>query len=280
MHDLVPQPTLRDHEREVTLLFADLRDFSALAGSLEADPLFCELLSHVMDCLTDAVVAHNGFVIDYYGDGLVAMWNAPADQSQHAELACHAGLEMLDTLPAVGAEWCRLIHAELRLGIGVHTGAVQVGNAGSTQRVKYGARGPSVHLASRVEAATKELRVPLLATRTTVERLPHTLTAHRVCRAQMPGICQPIDLYTVATRQGDASRSAAWQAYDRALSQFEQGRYQEAADILASLDVSDAAIPSKFLLGRAHCELGRNLRRRSSDKPAAQPDGVIALSMK
>jgi adenylate cyclase len=280
MHDLFPQLPMRDEQRVVTLLFADLRDFTELAGSLEADPLFCELLSHVMDCLTEAVVHHNGFVIDYCGDGLVAMWNAPADQPEHAELACHAGLEMLDTLPAVAAEWFRLIHTELRLGIGVHTGEVQVGNAGSTRRVKYGARGPSMHLASRVEAATKELRAPLLATRATVERLSETFAAHRVCRAQLPGLRQPVDLYTVGTRQGDASRATAWQVYDRALCHFEQGRYHEAADTLASVGVPDAAIPSQFLLERVHRELSRSLRRRSTDKPMTYPGGVIALSAK
>ena len=66
---------------------------------------------------------------------------------------------MLDTLPTVAAEWVRMIHTDLRVGIGIHTGTVQVGNAGSTQRVKYGARGPNVHIASRVEAATKELAI-------------------------------------------------------------------------------------------------------------------------
>ena len=54
-----------------------------------------------MDCLTEAVVDHDGFVVDYYGDGLMAMWNAPADQPDHAELACRAALRMLATLPDV-----------------------------------------------------------------------------------------------------------------------------------------------------------------------------------
>lgn len=280
MHDDVPNSASRDEQREVTLLFADLRRFTELAGSLETDPLFCELLSHVMDCLTEAVVRHDGFVIDYYGDGLVAMWNAPADQPNHAELACRAGLRMLATLPTVAAEWVRMLQADLQLGIGVHTGTVQVGNAGSTQRVKYGARGPNVHLASRVEAATKELHLPFVATQNTVEQLPHTLATHRVCRARMPGLRKPVDLFAVCSSADEASHSLAWQRYDQALRHFEQGQFQDAAVTLAEIDATVAEVPSQFLLERVQQVLGRNLSRRSTDKPATFASGVIALTAK
>ncbi|MEX0611244.1 MAG: adenylate/guanylate cyclase domain-containing protein, partial [Pirellulales bacterium] len=147
MQDLAFHNSIRSQQREVTLLFADLRGFTELAASLEMIPLVCELAGHVMDCLTDAVSSHDGCVVDYFGDGLLAMWNAPSDQTDHAELACDAALEMLETLPAVTADWMGVIQTNLRLGIGVHTGIVQVGNAGSTRQKKYGPRGPNAHLA-------------------------------------------------------------------------------------------------------------------------------------
>ena len=278
MHDTHSPLPIRDHEREVTLLFADLRGFTELATTLDTDPLFCELLSHVMDCLTAAVVEQDGFVIDYYGDSIMAMWNAPADQSDHAERACRAGLQMLATLPEVTAEWMRVIQSELRLGIGIHTGVVQVGNAGSTQRVKYGARGPNVHLASRVEAATKELGIPLVVTQATIEQLPESFAAYRVCRARMPGLQQPVNLFAVGECEAAASRNATWQTYDQALSHFEEGRFQEAAEELTNIDTIATEVPTQFLLTRAQQELGRHLRRRSTDKPAATKGGVIALT--
>jgi adenylate cyclase len=280
MHEPHPAPPIRDEQREVTLLFADLRGFTELATTLEMDPLFCELLSHVMDCLTAAVVEQEGFVIDYYGDSIMAMWNAPVDKPDHAERACRAGLRMLATLPEVAAEWSRIIETELRIGIGIHTGIVQVGNAGSTQRVKYGARGPNVHLASRVEAATKELRMPLVATQATVERLPDTFTSNRVCRARMPGLQQPVNLYVVGAPNPDPKKKLAWQTYDRALCKFEEGDFQEAATVLAELESSTIDVPAHFLTNRVQQELGRNLRRRSTDQPATAPGGVIAISTK
>jgi adenylate cyclase len=280
MHDFQSQPPIRDEQRDATLLFADLRGFTELATALEMEPVFCELLSHVMDCLTEAVVEYKGFVIDYYGDGLLAMWNAPVEQADHAERACRAALRMITTLSDVSAEWVRVIQTELRLGVGIHTGAVQIGNAGSTQRVKYGARGPNVHLASRVEAATKALNLPLVATQATVERLPESFATHRVCRARMLGLQKAVDLYAVGSRDDDAPQAPAWQYYDHALRLFESGDFQRAAAELAGIDEATTEVPTQFLLGRAQQELGRSLRRRSTDAPAVSTGGVVTLHTK
>jgi adenylate cyclase len=278
MHDVESFKAIRTEQREVTLLFADLRGFTDLAGSLETDPLACELLANVMECLSDAVAAHDGFIVDYFGDGLMAMWNAPAEQPHHADHACRAGLEMLASLRAVTEDWIILTHSELRLGIGVHMGSVQVGNAGSARKVKYGPRGPNVNLASRVEAATKELHVPFLATRSTVERLTSECVANRVCRALMPGLQQPVELYSVRRATNDPQLETAWRTYDAALRQFEQGRHEAAADLLATIDPSIADVPHRFLAERIHNELGRKLRRRTSDMPISLPAGVIPLT--
>jgi adenylate cyclase len=187
---------------------------------------------------------------------------------------------MLASLPEVTEDWIILTQTELRLGIGVHTGSVQVGNAGSARQKKYGPRGPTVNLASRVEAATKELRVPCLATRSTVERLTSECVANRVCRALMPGLPQPIDLYSVRGRTGGSQIELAWRQYDAALRQFEQGEHEAAADLLATMDRSISGVPRRFLAERIQNELGRNLRRRNSDTPLSLPGGVIPLAAK
>src|SRR5688572_23731373 len=210
MLEPVPNPTMRDEQREVSLLFADLRGFTGLAETLQTDPLVCELLTHVMDCLSDAVANHDGFIVDYFGDGLMAMWNAPTSQPDHAARTCRAALQMLASLPTVGEEWMNVIHTELRVGIGVHSGTARVGNAGSSRKVKYGPRGPNVNLASRVEAATKELGVPFVATQSTVDLLPSEFAVNRICRAQLPGLPQALDLFAVATSQSETSKHS-WQ---------------------------------------------------------------------
>ena len=138
-----------------------------------------------------------------------------------------------------------------------------------------------MHLASRVEAATKELRVPLVATQPTVERLSESFATNRVCRATNARLaasrstCTPFGSSTV-----DARLQLAWQTYDEALRQFEQGDFKTPPTRWPTIDATVADVPSQFLLERVQHELGRKLRRRSTDKPAVTADGVIALSAK
>ena len=278
MHNLSLHNAARTCQRDVTLLFADLRESTDLAASLEMDPLVCEMLGHVLDCLTEAVLDHCGLVVDYCGDGLVAMWNAPADQAEHADLACRAALEMLRRLPDVTDDWFGVIQRNLRLGIGVHTGTVQVGNAGSTKQVKYGPRGPNVHVASRVEAATKELGVPLVATEATVRHLTGQFEVNRVCRAYMPGLREPINLYAFRSSASDARITAMWRMYDSALRRFEEGQFQEAADALAKIKSPLAEVPVRFLCEQVQREIGRQQRRRSTDRSSSQPAGIVTLN--
>src|SRR4051812_21693517 len=153
-------------QREVSLLFADLRSSTSLVTVLE--PCHAnELLNEVLDCMAFAVTKSAGHIIDYFGDGLAAMWNAPADQVDHAQLACDAAVGMLQPLDALSAKWADVIERELAFGIGVHTGLVHVGNTGSRSRTKYGPRGVNVNLASRVEGAAKKIGLPLVLTAAT-----------------------------------------------------------------------------------------------------------------
>jgi adenylate cyclase len=279
MHDIADYQPTRAEQREVTLLFADLRGFTELAATLQTDPLVAELLTHVMDCLSEAVAAEEGFIVDYFGDGLMAMWNAPVDQPDHAERACRAAMQMLQSLPTVGDEWMNVIQTELRLGIGVHTGSTQVGNAGSARKMKYGPRGPNVNLASRVEAATKDLGVPFIATQSTVAQLSDALAAHRLCRAQLPGLSHAMDLYAVSQSENEKSL-ALWHTYEQALQNFELGNYEDTVEALADINQSSAVIPWRFLMDRAKNELGQKLRRRNSDRQVALPNGVIPVVSK
>lgn len=264
--------------REVSLLFADLRDFTRLSATLETNVVY-ELLGHVMDCLTAAVMDHDGLVIDYYGDGLAAMWNAPADQSNHAELACRAGLRMLESVPEIIADWGRVIDQPLQLGVGIHTGPAHVGNAGSTRRMKYGPRGANVNLTSRVEAATKAIGLPLVITNATAAQLSNRFATHRICRATLPGVKEPLELFSVAANSANSASNEAWPTYARALHAFEQGELDQAAAELAKIDASNVAIPTRFLNDHIQRELGRQRHRRADDQPSSSRS-IIALTEK
>ena len=95
---------LEGHEREITVLFSDLRGFFEISERLGPHETY-RFLGDVMNRLTEAIMSASGVIIDYYGDGLAAMWNAPTDQYNHAELACRAAHAMLAELPAINAAW-------------------------------------------------------------------------------------------------------------------------------------------------------------------------------
>ncbi|MCU0876135.1 MAG: GAF domain-containing protein, partial [Pirellulaceae bacterium] len=197
---------LEGAEREVTILFCDLRDFSRLSERLGA-PTTYQLLSDVMDRLTDCVFAQLGVIVDYFGDGLCAMWNAPIDQPDHAERACQAALDMLRDLPNWNRRWQSVTGGPLHLGIGIHTGSTLVGNAGSRRRMKYGPRGHAMNLASRVEGLTKQVGVSVLVTDATRSRFSNAFPQRRLGRVRVAGIDETVELYELTADEAPDCQS-------------------------------------------------------------------------
>jgi class 3 adenylate cyclase len=258
------------------MLLADLRGFTRLAETLTPTES-CGIVSDVMEALTDAIVDQGGTVIDYYGDGVSAMWNAPFDQPDHADRACLAALEMLESVSRVSDQWRHLLPFPLELGIGIHTGVVQVGNAGTRQRMKYGPRGRAMNLASRVQTAAKRLDVPLLVTDAVRRRVSSRLTALRVCTARLPGIEEPLELFTLlpaadAERlQGDLDR------YAMALAAYERGDLDVAERELEELLAAGPATPAAFLAQQTAALRRGALGRRSDDLLGSAGDAVIEI---
>lgn len=250
-----PDGLLRSERREVTILFVDVVASSGLHDQL--DPAEChQLFGDILDRLTRVVQQHEGVVVDYYGDGLVAMWNAPLDQSDHASRASRSALEMLHEQTALNSQWQRSLPQPLRLGIGIHTDEAFVGNSGSRFRVKYGPRGTAVSIASRVEKATRCLHDPVLLTEATRRHLPAGSLVRRLGRFRLEGIGQPTMLYALhglpeSSRLSDQQRTlrSRLDGYEWTLRLIEAGRLDEATASLASLanDLSGPAIPTEFL---------------------------------
>jgi adenylate cyclase len=265
--------------REVTLLFADLRGFTTLAETLP--PVDCyRLLGEVMEALTQVVIKHEGIVVDYYGDGLLALWNAPLDQPTHADLACHAALAMLDALPEVSRDWRHLLGGPLELGIGVHTGPVLVGNAGTQSRLKYGPRGSNVNLASRVQAATRQLEASLLITAATQRQLSNKFFTLRACTARLPGLEQPVELFTVYPSCEASEVKARLEQYAHALKLFENGDLIEAEELLSELIAAGPATPARFLAQRAAGQRQAEVGRRASDRATIEQGAIVEIHEK
>jgi adenylate cyclase len=264
---------LEGRERQVTILFADIRNFSALSEGVTPG-LTCELVRDVMEHLTACVRAHGGVLVDYIGDGLLAMWNAPLEQEDHAIRACRAALAMRCELPALNASWQHRLGGMLGIGVGLNTGPALVGNVGSRLKFKYGPLGHTVNLASRVEGATKQLGVPILMTGATREELRDAFATRRLCRARVVGIRGTVDLFELHAESGEDDWYNRRDAYERALLLYETGKWSEACQALYPV-IAEAKehydVPSLTLIGRAvEC-----LRQ-----PPAAFDAVIDLKSK
>src|SRR5262249_26158679 len=165
-----PPDMLDGRDRDVTVLFCDIRGFSRISEELGAQQTIA-WCRDVLDRLSGCVMAEDGVVVDYVGDGLMAMWGAPGEQPDHAARACRTALAILNELPALNQKWGPLLKEEMALGMGINSGVAQVGNVGSRHKLKYGALGNTVNVASRVQGASKYFKCSVLLTGETQSRL-------------------------------------------------------------------------------------------------------------
>ena len=216
---------------------------------------------------------HGGVVIDYYGDGLAAMWNAPTDMQQHADHAVEAALAMINELPAINTQWAERLGGLIRLGIGIHTGRAQVGNSGSRRRMKYGPRGHAVNLTSRVEAATKVFGVTCLLTAATKEQLRMDFPLRRICKARLTGMTEAVDLFEISPAIKQPTWPLQKQRYEAALALYEQNKMQECQQACQAIgeELGDFDGPTKWLFGRAQQRLA---------SPDAPFEAVFAVETK
>jgi adenylate cyclase len=256
VQQLERDPRLLDgRDQEVTVLFSDLRGFTALSERLGAHDT-CRMVRDIMERLSECIVASGGVIVDYAGDGIMAMWNAPTPQADHAARAGGAALTMLAALPELNARWRTLADGGLALGIGINTGPALVGNTGSSRKFKYGPHGHTINLASRVQDATKKLGLPLLITAPTRTLLPPALATRRLGRVRLPGVAEPIVLYELHGESPSAEWLAHRAAYETALDFYEAGQWSRACQTLMPLlDLAERAdqhdAPTLKLMRRA-----------------------------
>jgi adenylate cyclase len=222
---------LEGHEREVTILVSDMRGFSRMAEKLGPRET-CHLMNDVLERLTFQIQEHGGVIVDYIGDGIMAMWNAPVAQADHCARACRAALAMQGEMTGLNEKWRSRINGTLGLGIGINTGPALVGNTGCPRKFKYGPLGHAVNLASRTEGATKQLSVPTLITGSTHAQLNGAFATRRLCRAKVVGIDTPVDLHELYAAELEPEWKNRRDLFELALAHFESSRWTEACRTL------------------------------------------------
>jgi len=162
---------LGGEEREVSVLFADIRNFTGLSETMSPSDMI-SLLNRYFERVANVIEAHKGVVDKYIGDEVMAVFGAPIASDDHASLAVKAGLSILEQLDLfnqrIGAE----LGFKIKIGIGIASGKVVAGNLGSKSRMNYTLVGDTVNIASRLESLTKEYQKPLIVNQATQEQAP------------------------------------------------------------------------------------------------------------
>lgn len=187
---------LRPCRRRVTVLCADLRDFTGLAETLAPDAV-AEMLREYLTEMCGVVFRHGGAVITCAGDCLVAIYNAPLDDPDHAVSAVRTALELQERTLQISARWQVRLGTVVRSGIGIATGEAVVGTMGPDDRLTYTALGATVDLAAHLQALTAEYGTAILVSDATRRVLSADILTRRLGEARGPGAAPPVTVHGV-----------------------------------------------------------------------------------
>jgi adenylate cyclase len=181
-------------QREVTILFSDIRGFTTLSENLPPQAVL-ELLDRYLGLMSQVVREHGGMVNKFLGDGMLACWGVPTPSGTHAADAMRAALAMRQRLEELNA--ARAPEPPLRMGIGVHTGVVAAGMLGGSEQSEYTVIGDAVNVASRIEGLTKELRVDILVSESTWQQGQGRFTGRRLAEEKVKGRAEAVVVYSL-----------------------------------------------------------------------------------
>jgi adenylate cyclase len=208
---------LGGEEREMTIMFSDVRGFTTISESYKHDPQgLTALMNRFLTPLTNAILARKGTIDKYMGDAIMAFWNAPLDDNEHQLNACEAALDMLERIDVLNKE--REIEAQngghayipINVGVGLNTGTCVVGNMGSNLRFDYSVLGDSVNLASRLEGQSKEYGFPIIVGSKTALAVKDKFAILELDFIMVKGKKEPEVIYAIAGRE-DTARSGRFQ---------------------------------------------------------------------
>ena len=237
---LVDDPSrlqLGGERRELSIFFSDLAGFTGLGESLDPETL-TELLNTYLSAMTDIILDEGGTLDKYEGDAIIAFWNAPLDQPDHALRAARAAVRCQQELTARTAEWRHIAGRDLSMRIGVHTGPVVVGNLGSRQRFDYTVLGDAANLASRLEGANKAFGTGIMISEAVLDAGARALPHRELGRVQVVGRDEPVSVYELDVSHG-SELPGSWSVFREALELVRAGKGMDAYRLATSPGASD-----------------------------------------
>lgn len=235
VEELVENPdalVLGGENRELTILFCDIRSFTSISETMEPTELTV-FLNNFLTPMTNVLMERGATIDKYIGDAIMAFWNAPLDVQQHRQRACESVLAMLEALEKLNETLAKPV----RIGVGLNTGICCVGNLGSRQRFDYSAIGDSVNVGSRIEGLTKQYGLSNLVADSTAHEV-EGLAMLEVDKVMVVGRDEATLVFTLLggrERAGQEDFIELKGQHDRFLASYRSMRFDEAANDLALL---------------------------------------------
>jgi adenylate cyclase len=221
------QLRLGGERREITVLFCDIRGFTSLSENLDPEALV-KLLHDFLNPMSTIIINQGGTIDKYMGDAIMALFGAPLLQPDHPRRACRAALEMVASLAALNQEWAAQSRPPLRVGVGVNTGPVAVGNMGSDRLFEYTAIGDNVNLGSRLEGLNKYYGTNILISEATAEALENGFVLRDVDLVKVKGKARAARIFELlAEGEPDPELGRFLELYHRALALYREGSFAE-----------------------------------------------------
>lgn len=222
---------LGGEEREVSILFSDIRDFTSISEKLTPSQLVM-MLNQYLDPMTNVILEHNGLLDKYIGDAIMAMFNAPLDTPNHADYACRSALEMVNRLIQLNEQFSRDNWPNINIGVGINTGVATVGNIGSKLRFDYTAIGDSVNLAARVEGLNKYYKTQIIVSEFTKECLQASFLLRELDHVKVKGKDNPVRIYELMAQNTNNPRIRS--RFEEGLELYFHKRFKEAENFFRS----------------------------------------------
>lgn len=230
---------LGGERRELTIFFSDLQGFSSISERLGPEDL-TKLLNDYLSDMTDIILEEGGTLDKYVGDAIIAFWNAPLAQPDHAVRAVRAAVRCQQKLTERRAEFEERTGAVLKMRIGLNTGPVVVGNMGSSNRFDYTMLGDAANLASRLEGANKALGTYMMVAESTWAQTAGAFPGRELGHLRVVGRKAPVRVYEATGLEG-ATASAAEKAFEAALTVAWTGDWTAAVTAFEKLGDEAAA---------------------------------------
>ncbi len=245
---------LGGEKRNLTVLFSDIRGFTSLSEKTSPEKLiYC--LNYYLGKMTDKVFYYNGLLDKYIGDAVMAVYGAPIPRDDHADMACVTALEMIDALKEVGEFWQNEGLDKPRIGIGINSGDMVVGNIGSYKHFDYTVIGDEVNLASRLEGLTKEYGASIIIGENTKNLLKRKYVVRELDLVKVKGKLKPVKIYHLI-KQGEIEHELKllFEDFYEGLYFYREGSWEKALKVFENiLKTYPNDKPTQLFLNR--CEI-------------------------